>query len=165
MHIVRDTILAVCPKLIVALGNIALRVVFASARLDQSSKLPTLDRLNSIGLNRNHSLWWPEQMLPDESFIDEWNESCPGKLPAILWLTHPSAQNMSPYARTDTLFHSRMTDARAALRSAVRDVLDYTVPETRPQIPRNGIYALPEWRELIAPRFEVLDNLWRGKGI
>ena len=165
LHIVRDTIIATCPKLIVALGNIALRVVFASARLEQSLKLPTLDRLQSFGLARNQWQAWPEQMQPDESFMHEWNESCQRELPTALWLTHPSAQNMSPYARTDTLFHSRMTDARAALRRAVRDVLDYAVPEARPHLPRNGIYALPEWRELIAPRFDVLDSLWRSKGI
>jgi uracil-DNA glycosylase family 4 len=167
VHIVRDTILAVCPRLIVALGNIAVRVVVAGARVLQSPKLPSLARLQAVGLARNRWQHWPGDLPPDPSFMEEWRTSCSAStpLPALLWLTHPSAQNMSPYARTDTLFYSRMVEARNALRSAAREHLQRVVPAERPHVPHTGIYALPEWRELVAPRHELLDTLWRSKGI
>jgi hypothetical protein len=35
----------------------------------------------------------------------------------------------------------------------------------RPPYPTTGIYALKEWQELIGPRHELLDALWRQKGV
>jgi len=86
-------------------------------------------------------------------------------LPNVLWLTHPSAQNMSPFARTDTLFHTRMTDARAALQTAAREALGWSMPKERAMPPDTGIYDLPEWRKLIGPRHAELARLWAEKGV
>jgi hypothetical protein len=86
-------------------------------------------------------------------------------LPQLLWLTHPSAQNMSPFARTDTLFHTRMVEARDALRGAVQQTLGWTPPSRRGHHGQDGIYALPEWRERVAPRHDRLDALWRAHGV
>jgi hypothetical protein len=72
---------------------------------------------------------------------------------------------MSPYARTDTLFYRRMIEARAALQRAAVAILDVRIPKVRPPYPKDGIYALREWRELIGPRHEQLDELWREKGV
>jgi hypothetical protein len=72
---------------------------------------------------------------------------------------------MSPFARTDTLFHTRMLDARDALRRAARAVLGRTPPRHRPHHGNDGIYALPEWRERIGPRHDRLDALWRERGV
>ena len=83
----------------------------------------------------------------------------------ILLITHPSAQNMSPCARRDTLFHTRMLDARDALRTAVRDILRRELPQERPLPPDDGIYALPEWVDRIAPHHARLDALWRAQGV
>ena len=85
--------------------------------------------------------------------------------PRALWLVHPSAQNMSPYAGTHTAFHARMREAHDVLRTAVQKHLGWTLPAQR-AVPRaTGIYALPEWKELVQPRNELLDALWREKGI
>ncbi|MGQ0815412.1 MAG: uracil-DNA glycosylase family protein [Gemmatimonadota bacterium] len=147
LHLLRDTVRAAQPKLIVALGNVALRALIATTLLDTDSvKLPSLSKLEKAGFRRGETAEWPE-------------------LPPILWLTHPSAQNMSPYARKDTLFHTRMLEARAALRKAVKKQLGWQPPEVRPPYPSDGIYALKEWRELIGPRHEMLDRLWREKGV
>jgi hypothetical protein len=58
-----------------------------------------------------------------------------------------------------------MRDARAALRAAVRERLGWPLPDARAPEPDDGIYALPEWRELVRPRHARLDSLWREKGI
>lgn len=164
MHLLRDTVLCAHPRLIVALGNVGLRTLIAAARLnDDGVKLPTQARLEKAGLARNRAVPWPETLPPDDEFRDAWDRSEP--LPFILWLTHPSAQNMSPYARRETLFHARMLDARAALRKAVQDTLGWKLPKQRAPTPANGIYSLKEWRELIGPRHEALDALWREKGV
>ena len=103
---------------------------------------------------------------PDPEFLAAWQGAwSDAELPAILWLTHPSAQNMSPYAGRETVFHSRMLDALSALRKTAREVLGWTPPRERPHPPTDGIYALAEWRELIAPRNYDLDELWRAKGV
>lgn len=147
LHLLRDTIAAVQPKLIVALGNVGLRSTIATTSLDSEGvKLPSLDKVQKAGFERGHVGHWPG-------------------LPPILWLTHPSAQNMSPYAGTHTLFHTRMLDARNALQDAVKTVLKWKLPKKRARYPTDGIYALKEWKELIGPRHEMLDELWRDKGV
>ena len=162
LHLLRATVLAVRPRLIVALGNVGLRALVAAARLDiDGVKLPTQARLERAGFTRGIAVTWPDELAPDGAF----RKSLASGLPAVLWLTHPSAQNMSPYARTETLFHSRMIEARDALRRAARAVLGWSIPQQRPYHPANGIYALKEWQELIGPRHELLDLLWRQKGV
>jgi hypothetical protein len=152
--------------LLVALGNVALRVIFAATRLADSNKLPSQKQLDTLGLQRSQWMPWPAESPPDQPFLAAWHEAWPhADLPAVLWLTHPSAQNMSPYAGRETVFHTRMRDARAALRKAARELLGWPLPRQRPVSPTVGIYALPEWRELIAPRTAGLDRLWRAKGI
>ncbi|MGH7470509.1 MAG: uracil-DNA glycosylase family protein [Longimicrobiales bacterium] len=167
VHIVRDTILAVGPRLLVALGNVALRVIFAAVRLEKEARrLPSLRQLQAAGLSRNVAGSWLHEPAPDPGFLAAWQNAWPGaELPHLLWINHPSAQNMSPFAGTETLFHTRMREARDALRRAARDVLHYYVPDHRSDPPDTGIYALPEWRELVAPRQHELDRLWRSRGL
>jgi uracil-DNA glycosylase len=167
VHIVRDTIIAVGPRLLVALGNLALRVIFAAARLELRSQwLPSLHQLHGIGLTRNVAWCWSNTALqPDAAFGEAWQAAWQRNLPFVLWVNHPSAQNMSPFAAPHTLFHTRMREARSALRKAARDVLGYYVPDHRDDPPASGIYGLPEWRELIAPRQHELDRRWRERGL
>jgi uracil-DNA glycosylase family 4 len=165
LHVVRDTIIAVGPRLIVFLGNIALRVSLGAPRLATDKRIPSLAQLSKIGLQRNVWQSWPEALLPDDDFLSAWRAAWYEPLPCVLWLTHPSAQNMSPFARTDTLFHTRMTDARAALQTAAREALGWSVPEQRAAPPDTGVYDLPEWRKLIGPRHAELARLWAEKGV
>jgi hypothetical protein len=72
---------------------------------------------------------------------------------------------MSPFAGTSTVFHTRMLDARSALQSAAHAVLGWQIPERREAPPHDGIYALPEWQELIGPRHSELARLWAEKGV
>lgn len=168
-HLLRDTMRASAPRLVVALGNIGLRTAIAATRLEpaEALRLPTLDALRKTGLERNRTSAWPDPFPPDAAFAAA--RGTP--MPAVLWLTHPSAQNMSPYARTDTLFHARMLEARDALRAAVRDVLGIEPPKERADVPLHGagradsIYDLPEWRNAIGPRHATLAELWRSKGV
>lgn len=149
LHLLQDTVAAAQPKMIVALGNVGLRCLIAtSGTLDDSktSRLPSLGKLQKAGFTRGKVAEWPG-------------------LAPILWLTHPSAQNMSPYAGTHTVFHTRMLDAKAALQNAVRETLGWKLPKQRARYPKDGIYALPEWRELVGPRHAQLDKLWREKGV
>lgn len=182
LHVLRDTLLAAGPRLVVALGNVALRTLVAASQLpgapawsDDGSRgsppieplrLPGLTRLGRAGLERGEAAPWPGSESPSsdvrEAWQDAWGET---PLPRILWLTHPSAQNMSPYAGVETAFHERMLDAREALRGAVREVLGWEPPGRRPDMPEAGIYALPEWREKVGPRHRRLDVLWREKGV
>ncbi len=163
LHLLRDTMLAAQPRMIVALGNVALQALLAAARLQQpGSKLPAPGKLAKAGLRRGRASAWPRLLLPDAEFKAAWGTPA---LPWLLWLTHPSAQNMSPYARKETLFHTRMLAARTALRRAVRQKLGWQPPAKRAQVPDTGIYALREWRELVEPRHELLDQLWRKKGV
>ena len=128
--------------------------------------LPSLEQLQSLGLARNVAVPWPADWLPGEGFCATWLETGSEEaLPHILWLTHPSAQNMSPYARRETAFHIRMLDALAALQGAARSVLGYNISHHHNVPPATGIYALPEWRELIAPRHNELARLWHEKGV
>jgi uracil-DNA glycosylase len=170
LHLLRDTLIATGPKLLVALGNVALRTTVAAALLDAGDRapvrLPGLPRLSRAGLHRGQAVAWPAAEPPAAAFLERWRGAWGDVAPpALLWLTHPSAQNMSPFAGIETAFHTRMLDARRALVAAARRVLGRPAPHRRPAIPTDGIYALPEWRDLIAPRLRVLDELWRTRGV
>ena len=193
LHLLRDTMLAAHPRLLVVLGNVGLRATVAAARLEEESPrdgraassapaMPTLARLRAAGLERGGTLPWPDAFRPDASFLDDWGAR---PMPRLLWLTHPSAQNMSPHARVETAFHTRMLEARDALRGAVADVLGREVPRDRPDVPDgsaaapgarrapgtaaahepSSIYELPEWRDAVGPRHARLDRLWRSRGV
>ena len=166
LHSLRDTVLACGPRLIVALGNVGVRALIGAAQLEERGlALPTQRRLEKAGLARHHARAWPIDAAPDPSFESVWQQRWARSLPFILWLTHPSAQNMSPYAGVQTVFHTRMLEARAALLQAVQDTLGWIPPAQRASYPRDGIYALKEWVELVGPRHEKLDALWREKGV
>lgn len=168
IHLLRETLLAAAPRLVVALGNVALRTTVAAGRLEAKPRLtlPGLKRLEAAGLERGGATRWPERFPPDGEFLDEWRVVRPEEaLPHLLWLLHPSAQNMSPHAGTGTVFHSRMVETMGALRRAVREVLGREVPASRRSPPDQGIYGLPEWREAVGPRHAELDRLWRAKGV
>lgn len=169
LHLLRDTIVAAGPRLLVALGNVAIRAIIASAQLPNQrppAAMPTFGRIEKLGIRRGELAEWPAGAPPAAPFRQRWTDAWgDASLPHLLLLTHPSAQNMSPFARVETAFHTRMLDARDALRAAVRDRLGWDPPAERPGEPVDGIYALPEWRELVRPRHQRLDALWREKGI
>jgi uracil-DNA glycosylase len=168
LHLLRETLLAAAPRMVVALGNVALRSVIAATRLETKKRLtlPGLARLEAAGLVRGEARPWPASFGPDPAFRREWGEVRPDEgLPHVLWLLHPSAQNMSPHAGVDTAFHTRMLETRAALRDAVAGVLGWSLPAERPDPPGTGVYALPEWRDAVGPRHAELDRLWRDKGV
>ncbi len=168
LQILRDTLLATGSALVVALGNVALRAVCAAVTADDHSKsrLPTLARLRALGFARGDVRALSVLTGPNPGFLTRWREAGhPGELPHVLWLTHPSAQNMSPFAGEGTLFHRRMLGAVRALRTAVRTRLGWRPPRARPRPPSTGIYALPEWRDRIRPYHDRLDTLWRELGV
>jgi uracil-DNA glycosylase len=173
VHLLRETILAVAPRLLVALGNVALRTSVAAVRLQEKRRLtlPGLKRLEAAGLERGRATAWPDPFSADASFQVHWRSvRGDGPLPHLLWILHPSAQNMSPYAGSDTRFHSRMVETMASLRRAVTEVMDRPVPPVpsaahRPDPPEVGVYALPEWTAAVGPRHRDLDALWRQKGV
>jgi uracil-DNA glycosylase len=166
LHSLRDTMLVTGAQMIVALGNVGLRALIAAAQLEHAGvALPTQRKLEKAGLVRYHAVDWPDDVAPDESFSREWQARWSRLLPCLLWLTHPSAQNMSPYAGVQTVFHKRMLETRDALRSAVRAKLGWKLRAKRSGFPSDGIYALKEWRELVGPRHAQLDELWRAKGV
>lgn len=168
LHALRDTILAAGPRLVVALGNVAARAAVTAAQIEDERPRAMLSqqRLVRVGLRRGHAAAWPDAFPPAATFLREWTEAWgDAPLPHLLWLTHPSAQNMSPFAGEETGFHRRMLETRDALRCAVHDVLGWEPPARRPVPPADGIYALPEWRELVGPRHQRLDRLWREKGV
>lgn len=171
LQLLHDTILAVGPRLLVALGNTGLRATLAATGpATDPPRLPTIARLRRAGLRRGAASPWPEAGVTGrgpsrfaEAWRDTWGEA---PLPHLLWLTHPSAQNMSPYAGRETVFHARMVETRRALRAAVAQVLGWDPPARRARRPpATGIYALPEWRERVGPRHTELDELWRRKGV
>lgn len=169
IHLLRETLLATAPRLVVALGNVGLRSTVAAARLEDKPRLtlPGRKRLEAAGLERGAVVAWPGPFQPDEAFLAAWADVRPDRpLPRVLWLLHPSAQNMSPHAGPDTVFHTRMVETLAAVRAAGRE-LSGAVPEPgeRPGTPTDGVYGLPEWRDAIGPRHAELDALWREKGI
>ncbi|HWV55919.1 MAG TPA: uracil-DNA glycosylase family protein [Longimicrobiales bacterium] len=183
VHLLRDTILAAGPRLVVLLGAVALRTAVAAVGLatrpafvaDRSSgdtadpwpvRLPTTARIEAAGIRRGNATSWPDALAPSEPFFVEWRTAWgDSPLPAILWLLHPSAQNMSPFAGPATAFHQRMVETRAALIAAARTVLGREPCDPRPYPPTDGIYALPEWREHVAPALEKMDALWRARGV
>jgi uracil-DNA glycosylase len=167
LFLLRDTLLATGPALIIALGNVALRAVCAAVHFHESvTRLPSLQRLRSGGFDRGMLRSLTDLCTPHREFVDRWTEAWDSApLPYVLWITHPSGQNMSPYARVGTLFHTRMIEALTALKLAVQSSLNWDVPVVRPAPPDTGIYALPEWRERIGPHHARLDALWRANGI
>jgi uracil-DNA glycosylase len=178
--LLRDTVIAVGPRLVVALGNIALRTLCAAlTRPDAAApgahrqiapvRLPGKARLEAAGFVRGTPIPWPDQLLPlDAGLRQQWRRAW-GDEPGfhVLPLLHPSAQNMSPFAGRETLFHQRMLQTRDALISGVRSVLGMEPPARRPAVPIEGpgIYNLPEWRMRIAARHQKLDELWRNAGV
>ena len=169
VHLLRETLLATAPRLVVALGNVALRSTVAAARLEEKSRLtlPGKKRLEAAGFERGVVVAWPDAFRPDAAFLEAWESVRPDRAPPrVLWILHPSAQNMSPHAGADTVFHTRMLETLDAVRAAGVDLFG-TVPDpgARPLPPSDGIYALPEWREAIGPRHAELDALWRSKGV
>jgi len=168
IHLLRDTVLAAGPRLVVALGNVGLRTLCAAVSLPANGqpRIPSLARITAGGYQRNETVPIESLCAPDGEFTRLWREYWgDAPLPVVLWLTHPSGQNMSQYDRTDTVFHTRMLDARDALRRAVRSVLGWKPPRRRKPHGEAGIYALPEWRERIGPRHDKLDALWRERGV
>lgn len=169
LHVLRATVLAAGPRLIILLGNVGLRATMAAALTAISKtplRLPSLSKLQAAGLGRGRAAPWPQALLPDRDFISTWRDFWNDQpLPQLLWLTHPSAQNISPYAGVGTRFHTRMIEARQALIDAVQGVLGRDVPPLRPDPPANGVYALPEWVERIGPRHAELARLWQAKGV
>jgi len=167
IDLLRDTLLATGPEMIVALGNVAARAVAAAWRNAQGSRrLPSLAALRQGGWDRGRTIaleaLGPAAPSLEEQWSRLWKERA---TPVALWLMHPSAQNMSPFAGEETAFHQRMTEARDTLRAAVRHHLGWSVPRRRSAVPSDGIYALPEWRDRIRVRAESLDRMWREKGI
>ncbi len=168
LHLLRETLLATAPRMVVALGNVAVRSTIAASRLESKTTLTLtgLKRLEKAGLERGRAVPWPAAFAPDPGFREAWGAVRGGApLPHVLWLLHPSAQNMSPHAGVDTVFHERMLETLGALKRAMREVLGREAPHPRPEPPTDGIYALPEWRESVAPRHAELDRLWREKGV
>ncbi|MEX0893649.1 MAG: uracil-DNA glycosylase family protein [Gemmatimonadota bacterium] len=168
IHLLRETVLASGAALVLALGNVALRATVAAGVLDGAERvlLPGKARLEGLGFARGEVTPWGRAAPPDAAFTAAWRTAWgQAALPAILWLTHPSAQNMSPWARRQTLFHLRMLEARDAVRGAVREVLGREPPAERPRLPATGIYALPAWRTQIGPRHAELDARWRDQGV
>ncbi|MGH7505009.1 MAG: uracil-DNA glycosylase family protein [Longimicrobiales bacterium] len=166
IHLLRDTIVASGASLIVALGNVALRAIAAAAQLTGDDvRFPTIARIGVNGFRRGGVAALETLHQPDDDFVRAWRTAWNDPLPHILWLTHPSGQNMSPFAREDTLFHQRMLDARDALRRAVRERLGWRPPRQRPQPPETGIYALPDWRERVGRRHAELNARWRERGV
>jgi uracil-DNA glycosylase len=175
--LLRDTIIATGPALIVALGNVALRTTATALTRAYDApvgepipapppKLPSLKRLLAAGLTRGAVHDWPQELPLDAAFQSAWRAAWRSEpLLRVLPVLHPSAQNMSPFAGTHTLFHQRMVETRDAIVAAARDVLGIARPEPRPAWPDEGIYALPEWRGRIEERQRRYDELWRERGV
>jgi uracil-DNA glycosylase len=163
--VLRDTLVACGSALVIALGNLAMRAVVPAVSGAVPVRLASITALHRAGFTRNRPARLDSAPV-DVQFIEAWRAAWPGTaLPWILWTTHPSAQNMSPFARSETAFYARMLETRAALRNAVRLRFGWSPPGRRPAIPQTGIYGLPEWRERIAPRLAEMDRLWRSKGV
>jgi uracil-DNA glycosylase len=172
VHLLRDTLLAAGPRLVVLLGNVALRAVFGAAALDaprtgaRRSSLPTVPRLAAAGLGRGVLTPWPVSESPDEEFAARWRVAWgDAPLPHLLPCYHPSAQNMSPFAGVDTLFHTRMVETLAALRTARHDLFGPAHDAQEEPSRAAGVYALPEWQASVAPYHDRLLALWRERGI
>jgi len=165
IQLLRDTVVAAGPCLVVLLGQVAARALVAALDGDRS-RLPGLKRIQRAGIVRGELSAWPSGLPVANGFRQDWQAAWRDTDPPhLLLLTHPSAQNMSPFARSETRFHARMLEARTHLRAAVAEVLGWEPPTTRPGLPATGVYSLPEWRNLIAPRHLRLDRLWRAHGL
>jgi uracil-DNA glycosylase len=172
VHLLRDTLLAAGARLVILLGNVALRAVIGAATLDaprtgaRRSLLPGAPRLGAAGLQRGVLTPWPAAEPPDAAFSARWQEAWGNApLPHLLLCYHPSAQNMSPFAGAGTLFHTRMVETLAALRAA-REQLFGPEPASAEVPGRDrGVYALQEWRASVAPYHDRLLALWRDRGI
>ena len=165
--VLRDTVVACGPRLIVVLGNVAARVL-AAAWLEPAAAraLPALARLERSGWSRGGAVRLERLGRPAAGLESAWQAAWrTDPFPTALRLTHPSAQNMSPWAGPATAFHRRMLEARDDLRTAVRETLGLLPPATRAPLPDRGIYALPEWRSLVTPRLDRMDRLWRERGV
>lgn len=166
LALLRDAVIACRPRLIIALGNVALRALAGAVRRGLSVRLPGLAGLQRRGLHRHGWLRLDTALDPDPAFRETWvHESGASDWPALLWTLHPSAQNMSPFAGEQTAFHARLLETRRAVRTAVTEALGQALPDERPELPRDGIYALPEWESLIAPRLAPLLDRWRDRGV
>ncbi|HSM36877.1 MAG TPA: uracil-DNA glycosylase family protein [Longimicrobiales bacterium] len=165
----RATILASGAALVVALGNVALRSALAAAcdRTGAPLRLPGLGRIEADGFRRGVARRWPEagESAPaaGEDFRAAWERAWgPRPLPHLLWLLHPSAQNMSPYAGPGTSFHRRMVDTRTAL---VRVASELGIGGGGGTGRSRSVYETAEWRERVGPRHDPLVALWRRKGL
>ena len=168
IELLRDTVIAAGPGLIITLGIVGLRTLASALTQEDLSAatLPTLCRLERVGFRREALNEWPVDTLPlSETFATHWQKAWGEERLWVLPLMHPSGQNMSPYARVPTAFHQRMVVTREALRAAFSERFRRPVPATRAPYPDHGIYALPEWRMRVGPRHRELDALWRAKGI
>jgi uracil-DNA glycosylase len=178
--LLRDTVVATGAELVVALGHVALRALAAAVTREDDApvgepsrfvpppRLPTVQRLGRAGFTRGMAMSWPHEMLPlAHGFRAAWRTAWDQEPTfRVLPLTHPSGQNMSPFAAPGTAFHRRMLETRSALIEAAGQVLGIEPSAPRPAIPgRGGIYDLPEWRDRIAERHERLDRLWRERGV
>lgn len=174
----RATLLASGSRLVVALGNVALKACVAAAARDDPKRpvrLPGMARLEAAGFRRGAPRPWPDGddgRVPPVSrgFRDAWERAWDADLPGLLWLMHPSAQNMSPHAGPETAFHRRMVATRAALIDAARALGLGGAPRrgaragTRAGAGRS-VYDTVEWTERVGPRHEPLVELWRRKGV
>jgi hypothetical protein len=165
LHLLRDTIVASGAGLLVALGNVGARAIASAIHIDNDNvRLVTQRSLERRGIVRDVA--FPLSRLgPDDTFRRRWAGAWRSALPEMLWTTHPSAQNMSPFAGRETVFHTRMLATRAALQAAARDVLGIEPPPERPFAPLEGIYALDDWRTRVAPHHARLDALWRAHNV
>ncbi|HEX2168042.1 MAG TPA: hypothetical protein VHG09_12485 [Longimicrobiales bacterium] len=176
--LLRDTVIATGPELVIALGNVGLRTLIAALtrpgdapvgeppRTADRLRLPGPGRIAAAGIERGRVSSWPSAFPLADGFRSAWRSAW-GSEPSfdLLLVLHPSAQNMSPFARVTTQFHQRMLDTRAAITAAARDVLRREPPSPRPALPDTGIYAIPEWRSRVAERHARYDALWREKGV
>jgi uracil-DNA glycosylase len=176
--LLRDTVIATGPSLIVALGNVGLRTLIAALTRPYDHpvgdppesavplRLPGTARVAAAGIERGRLADWPPAFPVDDGFRSAWRAAWASE-PAfsLLPVLHPSAQNMSPFAGATTVFHRRMLETREAVMEAAHRVLRREPPHPRPGLPETGIYALPEWRGRIAERHARYDSLWRAKGV
>jgi uracil-DNA glycosylase len=165
IHLLRDTLLASAPRLVVALGNVAARCVLAAGMATGPAvpRLLSVTRLNRMGVTRGSLTAWPADAAPDPALREQWADAAHGAdLPSILPCWHPSAQNMSPFAAAETVFFRRMMETRDALRAAFTALQLSSTARPRPA---DGVYALPEWRERIGPYHDRLAALWLERGL
>lgn len=166
IELLRDTVVAAGPSLIIVLGNVAARAVAAAWLQSGGEKnLPSLATIEKTGWSRGQTVRLADLGPPGDPMAAAWLEAWGPGSPTALRLMHPSAQNMSPYAGPETAFHERMLEALATLRATVRNTLGWNPPEARPDVPTDGIYALPEWRDPILPRLAPMDRLWRNHDV